>query len=262
MELVLKDFSKKFMNIRDVRVYDMDESLAASGLPKMRNFNGKLCLDKESIDKIKKGRAPLLGGCRNGFGDDNFMKGILVAFNIEYTVFLSPQLQRYGFIDIVSSTSTMHMITKIVLGDQVQEGVSVRTVNYCNRLIDLYNQALIMRGKEGHQTVIATFDEYKELIQIAPDNNQHTVVYHNGYNKVITAEEIYHLIVKNLPQGQLKWMRLTTNYLQLKTIYTQRHTHKLPEWGGFCAWCESLPNFLEFIGVDLKESQPGVNIIK
>jgi hypothetical protein len=35
--------------------------------------------------------------------------------------------------------------------------------------------------------------------------------------------------------------RITTNYLQLKTIYAQRHNHKLEEWRDFCRFIESLP---------------------
>jgi hypothetical protein len=34
---------------------------------------------------------------------------------------------------------------------------------------------------------------------------------------------------------------MTTNYRQLKTIYSQRKTHRLPEWKEFCAWIETLP---------------------
>ena len=38
---------------------------------------------------------------------------------------------------------------------------------------------------------------------------------------------------------------MTTNYQQLKTMYHQRKYHKLKEWGVFCKWCESLPQFIE-----------------
>ena len=38
---------------------------------------------------------------------------------------------------------------------------------------------------------------------------------------------------------------MTTNYRQLKTIYHQRKTHRLPEWREFCAWIETLPMFRE-----------------
>jgi hypothetical protein len=37
------------------------------------------------------------------------------------------------------------------------------------------------------------------------------------------------------------WMGISTNYLQLKTIYNQRKHHKLEDWKIFCNWIESLP---------------------
>ena len=43
---------------------------------------------------------------------------------------------------------------------------------------------------------------------------------------------------------------MTTNYRQLKTIYLQRKNHKLKEWHEFCAWCESLPYFMELVGLE------------
>lgn len=37
-------------------------------------------------------------------------------------------------------------------------------------------------------------------------------------------------------------MRVSTNYLQLKTIYKQRRNHKLKEdWGAICNMIEELP---------------------
>ena len=35
----------------------------------------------------------------------NFRKGIRVSFDIKYPNYISPELQRYGFVDIVSSSS-------------------------------------------------------------------------------------------------------------------------------------------------------------
>lgn len=60
-------------------------------------------------------------------------------------------------------------------------------------------------------------------------------------------------VVSNCPMGIELFMRCTTNYLQLKTIYHQRKTHKLREdWiEGFCEnFIEKLPYFEEFIKGD------------
>ena len=46
----------------------------------------------------------------------------------------------------------------------------------------------------------------------------------------------------SIPSGILLTARMTTNYMQLKTIYDQRRNHRLPEWQEFCDWIETLPH--------------------
>ena len=58
-------------------------------------------------------------------------------------------------------------------------------------------------------------------------------------------EENYLRVLYNIPTGFTLTARMTTNYRQLKTIYSQRKTHRLPEWREFCKWVESLPHFKE-----------------
>lgn len=65
------------------------------------------------------------------------------------------------------------------------------------------------------------------------------------YNDEPTAEN-YLKVLYNIPTGFELTARMTTNYRQLKTIYQQRKTHRLPEWRSFCEWIEELPHS-EFI---------------
>ena len=72
-------------------------------------------------------------------------------------------------------------------------------------------------------------------------------------NKVDCSEEEknslkqkYLEILYSNPCGFRLTARMTTNYRQLKTIYKQRKTHRLPEWRVFCKWVETLP-YAEFI---------------
>lgn len=53
--------------------------------------------------------------------------------------------------------------------------------------------------------------------------------------------ERYLQILYSNPCGFRITARMTTNYRQLKTIYLQRRTHRLPEWRAFCGWIETLP---------------------
>ena len=73
-------------------------------------------------------------------------------------------------------------------------------------------------------------DMVKAFIRLAKDDS-------------VTDEELAY----SCPMGLELTARITTNYLQLKTIYNQRENHKLQEWKDFCLWIESLPFAKEFI---------------
>lgn len=53
--------------------------------------------------------------------------------------------------------------------------------------------------------------------------------------------ENYLKLLYNLPTGFEYTAGMVTNYQQLKTIYQQRRSHRLPDWHVFCDWIESLP---------------------
>lgn len=71
--------------------------------------------------------------------------------------------------------------------------------------------------------------------------------------QIYNREKIYRnfmVLLSNCPLGVELFMRCTTNYLSLKTIYHQRKNHKLKEdWvEGFCKeFIEKLPYAKEFI---------------
>ena len=64
-----------------------------------------------------------------------------------------------------------------------------------------------------------------------------------GKDSIIDEEEL----VYNCPMGLELTARVTTNYLQLRTMYMQRKNHKLKEWRDFCSWIETLPMARELI---------------
>ena len=52
---------------------------------------------------------------------------------------MSVELERYHFIDFISSQSTMHRITKFQLEDQCNEYVDYRIIDVVQEMIDVYN---------------------------------------------------------------------------------------------------------------------------
>ena len=66
------------------------------------------------------------------------------------------------------------------------------------------------------------------------------------YNDNQTIDNFLNLVY-NVPVGFKLTARIATNYRQLKTIYYQRKSHRLPEWQIFCSWIETLPMFKELV---------------
>lgn len=209
------------MQIKNVKVYGLEESIIRSGYP-MQVVEPE-DLDMPNLLSVCDGdtsRARRLAKTPVGSGHNNFLKGIIVQFDLKYPEYFSPQLQRYHWIDIISSQSKMHKIASLKdITDSCNKYVLTGTIRSINYLIELYNK------------------------------NEFPCVYESDddYETIDSKEECFQYIISNLPSGYLKWMGVSTNYLQLKTIYHQRKSHKLVEWREFCNWIESLPMAKELI---------------
>ena len=58
-----------------------------------------------------------------------------------------------------------------------------------------------------------------------------------------TKENLFNMIIANTPSGLMLTARMTTNYLQLKSIVNQRSNHKMQEWRLLCDYFKTLPMF-------------------
>lgn len=200
------------MRIKNVKVYGLDQSIIRAGYPMQVGEPADLVehyTQRQMFPSAKnKDRANKLSNTPIGSGHDNFLKGIIVQFDLQYPEYFSPQLQRYHWIDIVSSQSKMHKITsrELTRDDFAGKGFIIQEhIDNINRAIRAYNNC---NKNES-------------------DNKKHW----------------FNTIIVNLPSGYLKWMGISTNYLQLKTIWNQRckHKHKLDEWRVFGEFIQSLP---------------------
>ena len=64
------------------------------------------------------------------------------------------------------------------------------------------------------------------------------------------SSENYLRLLYNIPSGIELTAHIVTNYGQLKTMWYQRHNHRLPEWRKFCDWMLTLPHFSELTGIE------------
>ena len=191
------------VEISNICIYDLKQSVIASRNA-MRTTPAEYT---EEEFETSLPRAIQLAKCGGGSGHSNFRKGIRVSFDIKYPNYFSPELQRYGFMDIVSSSSKMHRLVNM-------------DMDMC------FNKFVTDDSKA----------QMKNLIQI--------------YNYDKTYEN-FMKVLSNCPLGVELFMRCSTNYEQLATIYRQRKHHRLQEdWGAFCRFIESLPYAEQLITIE------------
>jgi len=119
------------MNVDRVNVYGLDESIKASKYP--MSVNVRECTD-EIVEKTRK-----LGSCAMGTGHDNYLNGIIVQFDLTFSIKAWVEAERYHFLDFVSSQSTMHRITKLDPNEQCNVYVVPEIIKILERLIQRYN---------------------------------------------------------------------------------------------------------------------------
>lgn len=225
------------MKFYALRVYDIEESIVASGLPMLKKkytpeefefevenlrtflkYNKNIFEDcnlpkseiikkdpdhQRAIKHLK--RACNLGSASAGSGHDCAMKGIIINVNIEADQSFWLQWERYHHQDTISSMSTMHCLTKF-------------------------------------ENVESMFSKYTDPRSIAI-LNEHI----NAYNENPTPDN-FHKVIHNCPEGIELCRRVTLNYLQAKTMKSQREFHKMYAWStDFINFVNSLPYFKEFV---------------
>lgn len=175
--------------ISNIKVYGLQDSIKKSKYPMSVDINS---LNSEITKTVTK-----LATSKKGEGHDNWLNGVLVQFDLTFSIKAWVEAERYHFFDFVSSQSTMHRISKMDIREQCNEYVSEATIKHLEELKQQY-------------------------IDEPTDKNYLKLLY-------------------NTPTGFQLTAGMTTNYRQLKTIYSQRKTHRLPEWREFCKQLEELP---------------------
>lgn len=195
------------MHIQYVKINNLEESILASGLPMSTDVDFNP--NNYEVDDKSIKRAKNLAKAQIGSGHDCFLKGINVFMIITAPEYWWKQFERYSFQDTISSTSTMHKILEVKLDDVLQDNIYQDTIRRLQEDIDAY--------------------KYWEK-----ENPER-------------AKRIWKRIIANLPMGFQYTRAITTNYLQLKTMYFQRKNHKLDEWKNFCSFIKALPMFKELV---------------
>ena len=210
------------LEITNIKVYDLKESVIASGnamrLEPVEYTDEEFNKGIERMKKLVKASKTTDVHCH-----DNALTGIRVSFDIKYPQYWSMEFQRYHFADIVTSSSKMHRLLKMDIDKACNKYVTQETKDNLKKYIEDYNNLANITPSED----------------LAVQLNMEHALY-----------EKWMKVLSNCPLGLELFMRCSTNYKQLQTIYYQRRHHKLKEdWQeGFCQnFIERLPYFKELI---------------
>lgn len=198
--------------VYNCKVYDLKSSIMASGYP----MNTDISEDPSvtAVTPKDESRAKKLGAMQSASGEDNYLCGIRVSLDVKFSNKVWVEAERYHFLDIVSSQSTMHRAGKML-------------VNSCTD--DMFSD----------YTDTRIVDVVMELAKEAREDP--------------TNKEKQLRLLYSIPSGFKLRARISLNYRQLKTIYRQRVHHRLPEWRLFCKFIETLPYAKELItGADIQ----------
>lgn len=182
--------------VKNIVVYGLGESIRRAKYPMSTSV-------ETTTSELTRGIAKLAKTPR-GCGHDQWLTGVITQFDLTFSNKAWVEMERYHFMDFVSSQSTMHRITRFDLDAQYNRYVDPEIVG-------------IMKDK------VAAYNQY--AADLTPEQ----------------AAEWYLEILYSNPAGFMLTAGMTTNYRQLKTIYAQRKGHRLPEWREFCGFIETLP---------------------
>lgn len=216
------------LEISHVNVYDLCESVIACR--NAMRLTPPEYTDEEfekSLERAKK----LVFASKNDANikcHDNFLTGIRVSFDLKYSQYITKQFQRYHWFDYVSSSSLMHRLTRMSIDESCNKYVSKVCVEQLDKDINEYNKIAATDSYPGEGNPIVF--ELRDGTTLVANTKAEALYY------------AYMRCISDCPMGIELFVRVSTNYKQLQTMYYQRRNHKLKEdWGEFCKFVENLP---------------------
>lgn len=116
--------------ISNVKVYGLNQSIKASKYP--------MAVDTDKCNSEITPRVKSLATCVTGTGHDQFLTGIIVQFDLTFSIKAWTEAERYHFLDFVSSQSTMHRIAQFDIESQCNEYVHCGVISVVKGLLDCY----------------------------------------------------------------------------------------------------------------------------
>ena len=134
------------MVVSNVKVYDLEESLIASGYPMRVKLEEKKVSEKD----LCRAKSLIKASEKDNQAHIQFLTGIRVNFDLTFSNKAWVEAERYRFLEFVSSQSTMHCITKFDLNEQYNEYVDPRIIEIMREKVDIYNKLLSIIDRIKH----------------------------------------------------------------------------------------------------------------
>jgi hypothetical protein len=159
--------------IANVKVYGLLDSVKASKYP--------MAVDTQQCNTEITERVKSLAQCDPGTGHDQFLTGIIVQFDLTFSIKAWVEAERYHFFDFVSSQSTMHRITKLDPEVQCNKYVDVGVIEILKQLIAVYNEdpteeaylSVLYNTPTGYQLTARMTTNYRQLKTIYHQRKNH-----------------------------------------------------------------------------------------
>lgn len=154
-------------------VYGLEESIRRAKYP-MSNDVSKL--NEEMTNGILR-----LAQSEKGEGHDNWLNGVVVQFDLTYTVKAWTEAERYHFLDFISSQSTMHRIAEFCLDDQYDKYTDPRCIDIVKGLVCKYKETkdpedylrVLMSNPCGFKLTAGMTTNYRQLKTIYAQRKNH-----------------------------------------------------------------------------------------
>lgn len=170
---------KGFENIvANAKVFGMTESVIASGYPMKAEVTSKETIEEKDFERAEK-----LSRTDIGQGHDQFLTGIIVQFDLTFSIKAWVEAERYHFLDFVSSQSTMHKIASMDLKLQCNEYVDSRIMDLVSCIVENYNEnktpenylRVLYNIPTGFRLTARMTTNYRQLKTVYNQRKNHTL---------------------------------------------------------------------------------------
>ena len=178
--------------ITNIKIYDLPETLVASGYAMIEGYSEEAVkgevvqilldhMDDNLTENRHYKRAMKLTKAPLNSGHVSWAKGVVVSMDITFTNKAWIELQRYHFIDIITSMSTMHRISKFELEEAFNEYTDPIIIYHLKYLQKEYNEnptkenylKLLYSTPSGLQMTGRVTTNYLQLMNIYQQRRTH-----------------------------------------------------------------------------------------